>query len=313
MDWLEISLTVDGEMAEAVAEVLSRYAPNGVVAEQGVRHRDDRDLGAPDGPITVRAYLAADEQLTLTRRRVEEALHYLGAIRPLPEPEFRELAEANWMEAWKQHYRPIPIGRRLLVAPAWLDPAEPDRVIIKIDPGMAFGTGTHPSTRLCLELLDALLDASRAAGGPPAFPLSRSFMDIGCGSGILSIAAVKLGATAAIGVDVDPVSIQNARANAQLNGLGSELQLEIGSVAEILEGRFAIRSAALVAVNILAPVIVRLFEEGLAGALSAGGTMILSGILDGQENEVVQASLRAGLRLRERRQMGEWVGVCVSW
>jgi ribosomal protein L11 methyltransferase len=313
MDWLEISLTVDGEMAEAVAEVLSRYAPNGVVTEQGVRYLDDRDLGTPNGPITVRAYLAADGQLAATRRRVEEALHYLSLIRPLPEPAFREVAEENWMESWRRHYRPIPIGRRLLVVPAWLDSAERDRVIIKIDPGMAFGTGTHPSTQLCLEMLEALLDARQTPAAATAFPLPASFIDIGCGSGILSIAAIRLGVRGALGVDIDPVSIQNARANAQMNGLGSELQLGVGSVSQILEGGFVFSSAALVAVNILAPVIVKLLDDGLANVLSADGRMILSGILAGQEDEVARASLRSGLRLRERRQMGEWVSICVSW
>ena len=167
------------------------------------------------------------------------------------------------MEAWKQHYRPIPIGRRLMILPAWLEAKDPERIAVKIDPGMAFGTGTHPSTQLCLEFLDDLLDAASRA---PA-----TFIDIGCGSGILAIAALKLGVKSALGVDIDGDAIVNARENARVNGLGSELILGAGSVGEILDGTFAFRSAPLVAANILAPVIVRLLQDGLVDVLSTGG------------------------------------------
>ena len=124
MDWLEISLSVDGELAEAVAEVLSRFAPNGVMTEQGIQHLDDEDVGTPAGPVTVRAYLAADQTLDPRRLEIERALKSLGMIRPVPAPSYRTLANTNWMEAWKQHYRPIPIGRRLMILPAWSEAQE---------------------------------------------------------------------------------------------------------------------------------------------------------------------------------------------
>ena len=162
MNWLEISLTVSGELAEAVADVLARFVPSGVVAEQGVAFRDEGDQGTGAGPITVRAYVPVDERLEDTRRGIEESLHYLGMIQPLPAPEFNLIADQNWMEAWKQHYSPIPIGRRLVVVPAWIEWTDPGRIPIKIDPGMAFGTGTHPSTQLCLEMIESVFD-NRAA------------------------------------------------------------------------------------------------------------------------------------------------------
>ena len=304
MDWLEISLSVDGEMAEAVAEVLSRFAPNGVMMEQGIQHLNDEDVGAPAGPILVRAYLPTDQRVAETRGQIEQALHFLGMIKAVPKPSYRNLADTNWMEAWKQHYRPIPIGRRLMILPAWLDSEDPDRVAVKIDPGMAFGTGTHPSTQLCLEFLDDLLDPHLQ---PPA-----TFIDIGCGSGILAIAALKLGVKSALAVDIDEQAIANSRENALANGLGPGLIFGVGSVRDILDGGFPLRSASLVAANILAPVIVRLLQEGLVDVLSPGGKMILAGILVNQEEHVAEACRRAGLVIVARRQMGDWTALCVS-
>jgi ribosomal protein L11 methyltransferase len=155
MNWMEVSLSVNGELAEAVADVLARFAPNGVVTEQGVKYRDEEDEGTGDGPITVCAYLPADAELGARRRSIEDALEHLRMIQPLPVAAFNLIPDQNWMEAWKRHYRPIPIGRRLVIMPAWLDQDQAGRVAIKIDPGMAFGTGTHPTTQLCLELLEA--------------------------------------------------------------------------------------------------------------------------------------------------------------
>ena len=312
MNWLEVSLTVNGELAEAVADVLARHCEGRVVTEQGVQHIDEEDVGTPDGPITVRGYLPEDWGLEERRRGIEEGLHYLGMIQKLPAPVFQTVVERNWMEAWREHYRPIPIGRRLMVLPTWLESPDPSRIAVRIDPGMAFGTGTHPSTQLCLQLLDEQLDPSRGHLGASNDGDAVTLIDVGCGSGILCIAALKLGVKRALGVDVDPASIENARENAVANGLGSEIALEVGSVAEIRAGRFTLRTARLVAVNILAPVITRLFAEGLADLLEPNGFMILAGILDVQEAGVLDAVRAADLSLLDRREMGEWVGLMVS-
>src|SRR5215211_238315 len=198
MNWLEVSLTVNGELAEAVADVLARFAYSGVMMEQGVKYTDEEDAGTPTGPITVRAYLEMNDQIEETRQKLEESLYYLGRIQPLPAASYKEIADQNWMEAWKQHYKPILIGERLVIVPAWLDSPDPHRIAIKIDPGMAFGTGTHPTTQLCLELMETLVRADGRA------QRLLQVIDVGCGSGILSIAAVKLGAKSALGVDIDP-------------------------------------------------------------------------------------------------------------
>ena len=302
MNWLEVSLTVNGELAEAVADVLARFAPNGVTTQQAVAYVSDEDEGTPVGPITVRAYLPADEGLEERRRKLEESLYYLGMIQPLPAPVFAPIADQNWMEAWKEHYQPIPVGKRLIIVPAWLESPDPRRVPIKIDPGMAFGTGTHPTTQLCLQLLEKSFDA-------PAFDHS-AVIDVGCGSGILSIGALKLGVDFALGVDIDEASIKASRENAEANGIIPErFTIGLGSVTEILDGNFSIRQAPLVLANILAPVIIRLFGMGLGNLLAPGGALILSGILK-EQGDLIEAAARAhGFDLVETSLMGDWVAM----
>jgi len=302
MNWLEVSLTVNGELAESVADVFARFAPNGVMTEQGVKFLDEEDEGTATGPITVRAYLEVNEQLEETRQKLEESLFYLGMITPVPPPSYKQIADQNWMEAWKQHYKPILIGQRLLILPAWLESPEPSRIPIKIDPGMAFGTGTHPTTQLCLELMEVSTDHH---------PLS-TVIDVGCGSGILSIAALKLGAKTVLGVDIDIESVKNSRENADTNGVGEELLLGQGSVTEILAGSFQFKSAPLVVANILAPIIIRLFDAGLADLVEPNGEIILSGILAHQAENVIEAAQAKGLKRNDQRQIADWVAISMK-
>jgi ribosomal protein L11 methyltransferase len=297
-NWLEVSLTVDGELAEAVADVLARFAPNGVTTQQAVDFVNDEDEGTPVGPITVRAYLPADEKLEETRQKLEQSLFYLGMIQPLPTPVFTPVADRNWMEAWKERYKPIPIGKRLIIVPAWLESPDVTRIPIKIDPGMAFGTGTHPTTQLCLEMLERYVGDRSAV------------IDVGCGSGILSIGALKLGAALALGVDIDEASVRASRENADANDIATEqFVIGLGSVTEIREGKFPIRQASLVLANILAPIIIRLFGMGLADLVEPGGVLILSGILAEQAAAVQSAAEQRGLRFVEKQQLGDWVAI----
>ena len=301
MNWLEVSVTVDGELAESVADVFARFAPNGVMTEQGVKFNDEEDEGTATGPITVRAYLEVNEQLEETRQKLEESLFYLGMITPVPAPVFKQIADQNWMEAWKQHYKPILLGQGLLILPAWMDSPDPMRIPIKIDPGMAFGTGTHPTTQLCLELMEV------SARDP-----LTTVIDVGCGSGILSIAALKLGAEKVLGVDIDIESVKNSRENADINEIGQGLLLGQGSVTEILAGSFQFKSAPLVVANILGPILIRLFDAGLADLVEPGGEIILSGILDHQAESVIAAGQAKGLKRSDMRQMGDWVAISLK-
>jgi len=301
--WLEISLTVDGELAEAVAEVLARFIPSGIVIEstQIDDHYDDSpeggSFGSPAGPLRVYGYLPRDSQLEETRQRLEEALWHLGQIEPLPTPQYQIIAQRDWMAAWKQHYHPIPVGQRLLITPAWLEPEEAGRIPIRIDPGMAFGTGTHPTTQLCLELLEQRVRPGEA------------LIDVGCGSGILSIAAVKLGARPILGVDVDEAAIANAEKNAQANQVRGEIEFGIGSVKEIIARQFSLQVAPVVLANILTPVLGRLLDDGLAELVTPDGELILSGILVENEAEMLAALRGHQLEVVARRQRKDWVAL----
>ncbi|MFL7790796.1 MAG: 50S ribosomal protein L11 methyltransferase [Anaerolineae bacterium] len=288
MEWLEISVTVDNEAAEAVAEVLSRYAYHGVIIETG-----------PDGwsaePVSVRAYLSADDHLQANKRRVEEALWHLGQIWPIPDPTFRSVAEADWEEAWKERLSVLHIGQHVVIRPSWLDyaPASGD-IVIDLDPGMAFGTGLHPTTQLCLEALEELVQPG------------AEVLDLGTGSGILAIAAAKLGARSVKAVDNDPVAVKTARENTITNDVQKAVHIAEGSLEDI-SGDYD-----LVVVNILARVIAEMLREGLEKRVRPGGKMIAAGILADQETTVTEALGQGKLTLVERRQRDDWICLVIS-
>jgi len=192
------------------------------------------------------------------------------------------------------------IGKKLLILPAWIEREDPGRVAVKIDPSMAFGTGTHPTTQLCLEMVEDY-----------TLP-GINVIDVGCGSGILSVAALKLGAGHALGVDIDNAAVVSSKENAEANAVLDRLEVGIGSVTELLEGKFSLRQAPLVLANILAPVIIRLFDAGLADLVEPGGTLILSGILDTQAPDVLVAAAAKGLKYLHTRQQGDWVAIALG-
>lgn len=294
--WIEISVRVDAEAAEAVAEALRRYGHQGIAIEQ--RYDDDEGLPGdppPQGPLTVRAYFPDDTDAPARRREVEQALFFLGKLYPIPEPTFSTVDEVDWADAWKAHYKPVRVGRRLLVKPSWLDtPVGPDDVLIELDPGMAFGTGTHPSTQLCLTILEDHI-----------CPLDR-VLDLGCGSGILAIAAARLGAEDILALDIDPVAVRVARDNVIANGVQEQIHVDQGSLESQLH---APRRFDVVLVNILAKVIVELCGQGLGHLVRPGGWLVAAGIIEEQAEEVAEALHAAGLRVERRRRSGDWVAL----
>jgi ribosomal protein L11 methyltransferase len=295
--WLEVSLAVSNELAEAVAEVLSRYVANGVVIENDMTYTDAEDIGTPVSTARVYGYLPIDLHLEQKRQLIEQALWHLGQIQPLPDAEFCEIADQDWMTAWKDHYKPIPIGDRLLILPAWMENPQPERLSIRIDPSMAFGTGIHPSTQLSLQLIETYCQPD------------RPMIDVGCGSGILSIAGLKLGASQAVAVDTDLVAVRATGENAARNEVLERLEAGQGSVEEIETGGFSVKQAPLVVANILASIIISLLERGLSWLIEPNGVLILAGILDEQAERVTAAANEQELTLIEQRQMGDWVAL----
>ncbi len=178
--WLEVRITCNGEIAEALADVLGRFVSNGVVVESVTRFNPTTHENEPTGDMDVFGYLSVDQDLENKKQKLQEGLWHLSQIMPIPSPVFTLIQDQNWMAAWKQHYHPIPVGDRILILPAWQQgEVVEDRVTVRINPAMAFGTGTHPTTQLCLRLLEKHIQS-----GIPV-------IDVGCGSGILSIAALK--------------------------------------------------------------------------------------------------------------------------
>lgn len=295
MRWLELSLCVAGEAAEAVAGLLARYGHQGVVIEQNGIPPDAWDDGAAEPPesLTLRAWFPAGGPDL--RDDVERALGHMSLLLPLPRPAWKIVDDQDWANAWKAHYRPLRIGRRLLIRPAWID-VEPasDTLEIVLDPGMAFGTGTHPSTQLCLRAMERHLRPG------------DQVLDLGCGSGILAIAAARLGAARVLALDNDPVAVTAARNNLALNPSICGVCVQGGSLSTLQrsEQRFD-----LIVVNILAPVIVDFCDSGLARVLQPGGCGIFSGIIGDQVGEVEAALLRCGLKPAGRLQQDDWVAL----
>ncbi len=306
--WLELSVTADTEAVEAVSEILSRFAPGGTTVEPAFELVDE-GLGARidvDRPATVRAYLPArDRSAALGAvHRAREALGHLQAfgLRPIGELETRVVHEEDWAHAWKAHFPVLRVGRRLVIRPTWRRHHRgPDDVVIALDPGMAFGTGLHPTTRLCLAGIEAWADDDRLASGTARHGGSR-VLDVGCGSGILAIAAGAFGAEQLVGLDTDPIAIEATAANARRNRLGRRLRVRVGSLPSG-EPPFDLLLA-----NLIASVLVGL-ADGLARELRPGGRLLASGIFVDREPDVRAAFVGAGLAVVGRSSEGEWVAL----
>ena len=295
--WLEVSLDVDGEMAEALAAMLSEHFVNGVVIETPVVYDETEETYTPVGNVRVFGYMALDDQLEEKRQKLLQSLFFLGRIRELPEPVFRKIEDENWMEAWKKNYHPIKLGERMLILPAWITEEDPQRIAIRIDPSMAFGTGTHPSTQLCLLLMEKYLQPG------------MNVIDLGCGSGILSIAAAKLGAHAVLSVDTDEEAVKASHENGAANQVLGKLDIHLGSLSEIKAGEYSLAKAHLVVANILTPVILNLFLDGLTDIVEPGGTLLLAGILEDQAARIQQAAEANGLVQVDFVQQNDWVAL----
>jgi ribosomal protein L11 methyltransferase len=297
--WVEISCHVPAELADIVAEYLTGLSGNGVSIENlSVDAFSLSEIQEPDS-TTIRSYFSSDEGCTDRRDEIETFLIELSNRHPgfTPvSPVLSSVSTEDWSNSWKANFKPLRVGRRLLIVPTWehVSP-RPDDIVLHIDPGMAFGTGGHETTRLCLELLENIMDAMPILNSP-------SVLDVGTGSGILAIAAVQLGAQRVCALDIDPQALEVARENLAANGLLDQVECSTAPL-ESLEGCFDV-----VLANILAEDLVRMAPV-LAERLSAGGSLILSGILAEKEWMVRRGFESRSLEYRETLRQGEWLAV----
>ncbi len=308
--WLELAVVADLEAVEAVSEILTRVAPGGTTVEPGFRLEDEGLSAVVDTgrPAIIRAYLPALDPAAarVAIETAETALGHLQAfdLRPIGDLSVRAVHEADWANAWKRHFPVLRVGRRLVIRPTWRrHRAAPDDVVLALDPGMAFGTGLHPTTRLCLAELEALADEGRLEAGRGVPEGSgASVLDVGCGSGILAIGAVRLGAASAVACDVDPIAVEATIANARRNRLARRVRATRGSVPTG-RGPFDV-----VLANLIASLLISLATD-LAAEVRPGGVLVASGIFVDREPEVRAALEDGGLAVDRRRAEGDWVAL----
>ena len=299
--WLELAVEADVEAVEAVTEILARVSTGGTSVEPAFELVDE-GLGARvDGtrPAVVRGYVPAGDSGAAERAVADttQALGHLQAfgLRPIGQLRTRIVAEGDWAEAWKEHFPVLRIGRRIIIRPTWRrHRAEPGDIVLELDPGMAFGTGLHPTTRLCLAALEGSADAGRVD--------SATVLDVGCGSGILTIAATKLGAARVLAVDTDPLAVEATEANARRNGVATLVAARRGSLPTG-DGPFDIVLANLIA-SLLVELALPLRDE-----LRTGGTLLAAGIFVDREGDVRDAFAAAALDVLERTTEGDWVAL----
>jgi ribosomal protein L11 methyltransferase len=296
MRWLELSVEADVEAVEAVSEILGRIGEGTAVQPTRLIRDPNDELAAREdasAPYIVTAHIPDGPAAAGAIDGTERALWHLQAfgLRALSELRVRPVDDATWTDAWKRHYVAQRIGR-VVIAPSWAPEAAADGdVVITLDPGMAFGTGLHPTTRGCLELLQRIR------------PMPARVLDVGSGSGILGLAALRLGAERVVALDTDPLAVAATAANAERNGLAARVDVGLGTLPEAAVERFS-----LVLANLVAAVLVELAPR-LEAHLGAEGTLLASGIIDARADEVVAAMAGAGLAIRERRDDGEWVSL----
>ena len=268
------------EYVEPISYLFSRYG-HGLSME---------DTG--DDLVLLRTYLPSTSKRRLAR--IEVGVNLVRTLQPMGELVITELEKAEWESAWKAHFSLLIIGQKLVIKPSWIDyQAQQDEVVIELDPGMAFGTGYHPTTKMCLEALEGLVRPG------------MEVLDLGTGSGILAIAAARLGAASILALDVDPTAVKAARKNFRASGLMSKVRLARGTLPHPLvqEGRFDLATA-----NISTRVL-QARGPYLLQALKPGGTLIASGIIHKQQQELEEKLINAGFSTMKTCTMEDWTAL----
>ncbi|MEK4255279.1 50S ribosomal protein L11 methyltransferase [Ureibacillus sp. FSL K6-2830] len=307
MKWTELSVLTTTEAVEAVSNIFHEAGASGVVIEESSELSKNREnqygeiyeLNPDDYPaqgVVVKAYLPASSFLAETIEEIKLAIANLKNFDINVGENILttcEVHEEDWATAWKQYYHPIKVSERFTIVPTWEDyhPKNSDEIIIELDPGMAFGTGTHPTTVMCLQALEKTVKAGDVV------------IDVGTGSGVLSIASALLGANKVHAFDLDPVAVKSAQENVQLNHVEKIVEVEQGNLLEKVQ-----TEADVVVANILAEVIMT-FTDDAYSIIKPGGFFITSGII-GAKKEVVKSALeKSGFNIEEVLMLEDWVSI----
>jgi ribosomal protein L11 methyltransferase len=295
--WVEVTVEANAESVEAVSELLARYGYNeGVVIEEPYLQDEDGDNLAvdPTRPVRVRTYLAADHTLPERQSALEQGIWHLQQIGGVGQITLAERAEEDWANTWKEHFPVLRIGKRFVVRPSWREyTPRVDDLVIHLDPGMAFGTGLHPSTELCMLFMEGL-DFH-----------GTTVLDVGAGSGILTIAAIRSGAQNAVAVEIDSVAARALAENVALNDMGALVEVIAGDIRDALDET---RTFSVILANLIARILCD-NAAPIARHLSRNGVVIASGIIEEREQLVIDAFAAEGLTPLSRIQAGDWVAL----
>lgn len=280
MDWTEITVTVSNEDVEQVSDIANEVVPYGIYIEdytnleqdvEEIAHIDliDEELLAKDRTqAKVHMYISCEDNPLEAVSKISEMLKEANIDFQV---DSLDCNDEDWLNNWKQYFQPSPVGEKLLIRPTWRKNFDPNgRIVINLDPGLAFGTGTHETTRLCLEVLEKIVKED------------TTVLDVGCGSGILGIASLLLGAESAVGVDIDPMAVKTAKENAVLNNVEDKFTAIEGNFTEKVSGKFDI-----VVANIVADAIIFL-SQGVKTFMKEDSVYIMSGIIDTRVDEVIE-------------------------
>lgn len=298
MHWLELTVQTHPEAVESVSELLNRYTTGGVAIEEPIELIDEgQEYRVLSGqPVKVHAYVPIDGNEEAARQQVAEGLWHLSSLGPqfVGDMQTRIVHEEDWANAWKDYYHVTHIGKRLVIRPSWREylPTN-DEVVLELDPGMAFGTGLHPTTRMCLEQIEQRMRPGMRV------------LDVGTGSGILALAVAKLGAASVYCIDNSSVAVKSALANAEMNHISDRVNVVLGVLDEAEADRLA-GQCDLVLANIIARVIGSI-ASNLAQVLAPGGIVISSGIIEDRRHEAEEPLLAAGLKIIDQVIIDDWV------
>ncbi|MEW9123004.1 MAG: 50S ribosomal protein L11 methyltransferase [Thermotaleaceae bacterium] len=307
MKWIEVKIKTTTEAVEAVANILYDVGVGGVAIEDPndsiFKEKEEGDWDYIDESILEKAYEGAIvkgylpesedliDKIELIRQNVEKIPLY-NLDKGLGEVTTTEVYEEDWANAWKKYYKPKKIGEHIVIKPSW-ETYHPENgeIIVELDPGMAFGTGTHETTMMCVQNLERYVT------------MDSLVYDIGCGSGILSIVAAKLGANRVIGIDLDEVAVTVSQRNVLENGVEKQVEIKKGNLLDTLSER-----ADVIVANIIADVIIGLSEE-IGKLLKPHSIFIASGIILDKIDEVTEALIKNGMKILNVEKMGEWAAI----